>query len=67
MDSNILFSLVDLCIQGALIITLNVILVLIILLIRRVKRLEALIIWKPVETPKLLEMKKKRGRPMKQK
>jgi hypothetical protein len=59
--------LVDLCIQGALVLVLNVVLILVIYLIRRVKRLESLIMWKPVETPKLLEMKKKRGRPRKEK
>lgn len=67
MDGYIFLSLVDLCIQGALVITLNVVLILVIYLIRRVKRLENLIRWKPLEEPKLIEMKKKRGRPRKDK
>lgn len=67
MDGNILLSLVDLCIQGALVITLNIVLILVICLIRRVKKLEALIMWKPVETSKMIELKKKRGRPRKEK
>lgn len=67
MDGNILLSLVDLCIQGALVITLNIVLILVLFLIRRVKRLESLIMWKPIEGTKIIEMKKKRGRPSKEK
>lgn len=67
MDGNILLSIVDLCIQGALVITLNIVLILVIFLIRRVKRLESLIMWKPIEGTKIIEMKKKRGRPRKEK
>lgn len=67
MDGNILLSLVDICIQGALVITLNIVLFLVIYLIRRVNRLGDLIRWKPLEEPKLIEMKKKRGRPRKEK
>jgi len=67
MDGNILLSLVDLCIQGALVLVLNVVLILVIYIIRRVKRLESLIMWKPIEGSKMIEMKKKRGRPRKEK
>jgi len=65
MDGNILLSLFDLCIQGALVLTINIVLILVIYLIRRIKRLEALIMWKPVDGNKVIEMKKKRGRPRK--